>query len=171
MKERIRNRFVTPHRTLKCNGFKSEPNPINSSNRKQYSLYTDLVIFFFSFFSKTSASPRERKINKYFLLSPPQPLPPCAGGFFNHARLTNFEEKIEGLWTGYKQYWHAAMCGVVHYHLLSKYLIKANLISTCIPDGRTTSSCLTQIEDTLESPYTSWGGRWGGGEATSHTFS
>ena len=44
------------------------------------SLYTDVVLFFFSFFS----------VNK----SP-------AVFIFYHVRSTDFEEKMEGLWTGY----------------------------------------------------------------------
>ena len=56
-----------------------------------FSLYTDVVLFFFSFFSKTSASidPLALVVNK----SP-------AVFIFYHGRSTDFEEKIEGLWTG-----------------------------------------------------------------------
>ena len=45
-----------------------------------FSLYTDVVLFFFSFYSETSASNKS----------------PMAFIFY-HARSTNFEEKIEGL--------------------------------------------------------------------------
>ena len=69
------------------------------------SLYTDVVLFFFSFFSKTSASSRERKIYLLFSSSPTTtPLrwwsinPPRF--MFYHARSTDFEEKVEGPWTG-----------------------------------------------------------------------
>ena len=70
------------------------------------SLYTDVVFFFFSFFSRTSASEdergaRERKI-KNFLLLHPEPLPLAVSKspavfVFYHARSMDFEEKIEGL--------------------------------------------------------------------------
>ena len=46
--------------------------------KKIHSLYTDVVLIFFSFFSKTSASARERKIKNDFLL--PLALTPNAGG-------------------------------------------------------------------------------------------
>ena len=55
------------------------------------SLYIDVVFFFFSFISKTSAreaSMRERAVNKTLRF------------IFYHARSTDFEEKMEGLWTG-----------------------------------------------------------------------
>ena len=39
--------------------------------RRLFSLYTDVVSFFFSFFSKTSASATERKMKNYFLFPPP----------------------------------------------------------------------------------------------------
>ena len=60
----------------------------NSSHRLllniwRYSLYTDVVLSFFSFFWKTLASARARRFISY------------------HTRSTDFEEKIEGLWTGY----------------------------------------------------------------------
>ena len=62
--------------------------------RNDRSLYTDVVLFFFS---KTSAS-----------ASSSSPTPLCWGSinppavlFFCHVRSTDFEEKIEGLWTGY----------------------------------------------------------------------
>ena len=82
------------------------------------SLYTDVVLFFFSFFLKTLVSSRakracenergarERKINFLFSSSPtPTPfrwrsINPLRFIFYN-ARSTDFEEKIEGLWTGY----------------------------------------------------------------------
>ena len=55
------------------------------------SLYTDVVLFFFSFFS---------------LLPHPYPLALSVNKFpvvfiFYHVRSMDFEEKIEGLWTGY----------------------------------------------------------------------
>ena len=53
----------------------------------QCSLYTDVALFFFPFFSKTSAS---EAINPLWFI-------------FYHPRSTNFEEKMEGLWTGYLQ--------------------------------------------------------------------
>ena len=63
-------------------------------SRNDRSLYTDVVLFFFS---KTSAS-----------ASSSSPTPLCWGVnkssrsfIFCHARSTDFEEKIEGLWTGY----------------------------------------------------------------------
>ena len=52
---------------------------------------TLFLLFFFSFFSKTSASSRAkraRSINPLWYT-------------FYHSRLTDFQEKIEGLWTGY----------------------------------------------------------------------
>ena len=83
------------------------------------SLYTDVVLFFFSFFSKTSASSRakracenkrgarEGKIKNVYFLLPPTPTPlrwrsinPLRLVFYN-ARSTDFEKKLEGLWTGY----------------------------------------------------------------------
>ena len=171
MKERKKLVCDAPHRTLKCNGFESEPNTINSSNRKQYSLSTDLVIFFFRSFRKHRRAHEKKKTIFFF----PSPYPLALGVFLITRARRTLKKKIEGLWTGYKQYRHAAMCGVVQYHLLPEYLIKANLISTCIPYERKTSSCLTQIEDTLEFPYTRWGGgegRGGGwGSHFPHTFS
>ena len=64
-----------------------------------------LFCFSFRFFSKTWSSARERKIKNYFLLSPPLPLALAvnkfpAGFIFYHARLTDFEEKVRGLWPG-----------------------------------------------------------------------
>ena len=80
------------------------------------SLYTDVVLFFFSFFSKTSASEasvREqarsarRKNKERLFSSSPTPTPlrwrsinPLRLVFYN-ARSTDFEKKLEGLWTGY----------------------------------------------------------------------
>ena len=72
------------------------------------SLYPDVVLFFFSFFQKTSASAQARwarEREKEFFFPTPTPLrwrsinPPRFN--FYHACLTDFEEKIEGLWTGY----------------------------------------------------------------------
>ena len=63
----------------------------------QCSLYTDVALFYFPFFSKTSASEasartplRRRSINPLWFI-------------FYHPRSKNFEEKMEGLWTGYLQ--------------------------------------------------------------------
>ena len=61
------------------------------------SLYTDIVLFFFSSFSKTSASkptPTSTPLRWRSILKSPAVI------IFYHARLTDFEEKIEGLWTG-----------------------------------------------------------------------
>ena len=82
------------------------------------SLYT-AVLFFFVLFKDikefaSEASARERarsaitgKIKNYFLLPPPLRTPlrwrsinPSRFTFY-HPRSTDFEEKIEGLWTGY----------------------------------------------------------------------
>ena len=77
---------------------------ISESFFNQVSLYTDAVLFFFSFFSKTTASEasaRERKI-KYIFFFPHhyplrrQPINPLLFIFYHP---TDFEEKIEGLWT------------------------------------------------------------------------
>ena len=81
------------------------------------SLYTDVVLFFFSFFSKTSASARAKRacenkrgardgkitLERLFSSSPtPTPLARAVNkSLVYHARLTDFEEKLEGLWTGY----------------------------------------------------------------------
>ena len=54
--------------------------------KMQISLYTDIVLFFFSFFSKHR---RVRERSSFYLLS---------------ARSTDFEEKIEGLGTGWMQF-------------------------------------------------------------------
>ena len=45
---------------------------VQSNCQDKISLYTDVVLFFFSFF------PKNRRAPFYFLLPPP--LPPCAGG-------------------------------------------------------------------------------------------
>ena len=57
-------------------------------NHYFFSLYSDVVLFFFSFFSKTSASidPLELAVNKS-----------QAVFIFYHAGSTDFEEKVEGL--------------------------------------------------------------------------
>ena len=52
--------------------------PTPPPQKKIHSLYTDVVLIFFSFFSKTSAGARERKIKNDFLL--PLSLTPSAGG-------------------------------------------------------------------------------------------
>ena len=75
------------------------------------SLYTDAVLLFFSFFSKTLASENERGaqerkiINRIFSFPNLKPLSLAVSKspavfVFYHARSTDFEEKIEGLWTG-----------------------------------------------------------------------
>ena len=51
----------------------------------QFSRYTDVVLFFFSFFSSCAGGPWKIPSGSYF---------------FYHERLTDLEEKIEGLWTG-----------------------------------------------------------------------
>ena len=66
-------------RVGKC-GFLREKNI-----KMQISLYTDIVLFFFSFFSKHR---RVRERSSFYLLS---------------ARSTDFEEKIGGLWKGWMQ--------------------------------------------------------------------
>ena len=55
------------------------------------SLYTDVVLFFFSFFSPLPHTyPLALAVNKS-----------TAVFIFYHARSMDFEEKIEGLWSGY----------------------------------------------------------------------
>ena len=75
-----------------------EPYIRSTPGRDSCSLYTDVVLFFFSFFSKTSASAR------LFFLPRPYPLALAVSKspavfVFYHARSTDFEEKIEGLLT------------------------------------------------------------------------
>ena len=65
------------------------------SSRNDRSLYTDVVLFFFSFFSKTSASASSSSPHPYPLNKFPR------GFIFYHASSTDFEEKMEGLWTSY----------------------------------------------------------------------
>ena len=76
-----------------------EPYIRSTPDRDSCSLYTDVVLFFFSFFSKTSASAR-----LFFFLPHPYPLALAVSKspavfVFYHARSTDFEEKIEGLLT------------------------------------------------------------------------
>ena len=91
-------------RTTKNNSWKqfivgkTHPEKIPRGGSKLFSLYTDLVLFFFSFLWKTSAcsrARRERKIPllRWWSINPPRII-------FYHARSTDFEEKIEGLWRG-----------------------------------------------------------------------
>ena len=65
-------------------------------------MYTDVVLFFFWIFSKTSVSARTSAEHLFF----PSPHPttlrwrsinPSGFSFFYHARSTDFEEKVEGL--------------------------------------------------------------------------
>ena len=64
-------------------------------------MYSDVVLFFFSFFSQTSAGAEIEKGN-YFLFPHPYPLvlavnnSPAVFAFY-HAGSTDFEEKIERL--------------------------------------------------------------------------
>ena len=72
------------------------------------SLYTDVVLFFFSFSFRKYRRAREKEKSvswfRLFYSSPTSTL--CAGGqqiprgfCFYHARSTDFEEKLEGLWS------------------------------------------------------------------------
>ena len=70
------------------------------------SLYTDVILLFFSFFWKTSACARARRArekekNKLFFFPHPYPFALAVNEsprfIFYHARSTDFEEKIEGL--------------------------------------------------------------------------
>ena len=74
-----------------------------------HTLYTDVVLFSFLFFWKTSLS-AECKKEKWMTFVFPHPYPlrwwlinPLRFIFY-HAHSTDFEEKIEGLWTDY--FWH-----------------------------------------------------------------
>ena len=102
-------------RTTKNNSWKqfivgkTHPEKIPRGGSKLFSLYTDVVLFFFSVFWKTSACSRARREReqserarcarkkntplRWRSINPPRFI-------FYHARSTNLEEKIEGLWRG-----------------------------------------------------------------------
>ena len=74
---------------------------------RQPGLYTDLVLFFFLFFSKTSASARERKI-----LLPPL-LPPVRWRSINPLRFFILSPALDGLWRenrGSVNFWEFLCC-------------------------------------------------------------
>ena len=70
-------------------------------SRYQVSLYTDVVSFYFSFFSKTSARLRAKRVRENKRTTPLRwrSITPLQFIFY-HPRSTDFEEKIEGLRIG-----------------------------------------------------------------------
>ena len=87
---------------------------------RRVSLYTDVVLFFFSFFSKTSASEARsarRKNKERLFSSSPTPTPLRWRSInplrfiFHHPRSTDFEQKIlEGSFTVLRYHLYALSC-------------------------------------------------------------
>ena len=86
----------------------------NTRHQRSLYLYTHVVLFLFLFFWKASASARVRQTRERSeragsatKISFPHPYPFALGEInlprfkFYHARPTDFEQKIECLWTGY----------------------------------------------------------------------